>query len=114
MGDMLGAIQVPALFVFGGGDHVISVDDVLRVRCALQSGKRSYRIRLFPDVPHGWLNDTMSGRYWPEAAEQAWSMLLTFLDDVLQKRWPGVGRMRWKFESNVAPTYGLSKNRRLA
>jgi carboxymethylenebutenolidase len=114
MGQMLAALSAPALFVFGEADHVISLDDVLRVRGALEAGKRSYRMRVFADVPHGWLNDTMPGRYRPDAARKAWAMLLEFLDDVLQRRWPGEGRVRWEFLSDVAYTYDFSKNRRLA
>jgi carboxymethylenebutenolidase len=114
MGEMLAALAPPALFVFGEGDHVISLDDVLRVRGALESARRSYRMRIFADVPHGWLNDTMPGRYRPTAAQAAWLMLLTFLEEVLDGRWPGAGRIRWEFESDIAPTYDFSKNRRLA
>ena len=112
MGDMLRALRAPALLVFGEGDHVISLDDVLRTRGALEAGRRSYRMRVFPDVPHGWLNDTMPGRYRPEAARAAWQMLLTFLDDVLNAGWPGANCVRWEFESGIAPTYDFSKNRR--
>src|SRR5262249_39793765 len=114
MGEMLGALQAPALLVFGEGDHVISLDDILRVRGALETTRRSYRMRVFPDVPPGWLNDTMPGRYRPTAAQAAWRLLLTFLEEVLDGRWPGAGRIRWEFESDVAPTYDFSNNRRLA
>jgi len=114
MGEMLATLSAPTLFVFGEGDHVISLEDVLRLRGALETGKRNYRMRIFPDVPHGWLNDTMPGRYRAEAAREAWSMLLEFLEDVLQDRWPGKGRLRWEFESDIARTYDFSKNRRLA
>ncbi len=114
VGEMLAALSAPALFVFGEADHVISLDDVLRVRGALEAGKRSYRMRVFSDVPHGWLNDTMPGRYRADAAREAWAMLLEFLDDVLQHRWPAEGRVRWEFSSDVAVTYDFSNNRRLA
>jgi carboxymethylenebutenolidase len=114
LGDMLRTLQAPALFVFGEGDHVISVDDVVRVRSELEAGRCSYRMRLFADVPHGWLNNTMPGRYRPEAAHEAWALLLAFLDDVFNGRWPGQGRVRWEFESDIAPTYDFSNNRRLA
>ena len=113
MGEMLAQVSAPMLFVFGEGDHVISLDDVLRVRAALEAAKRAYRMRIFPDVPHGWLNDTMPGRYRPEAAREAWAMLLEFLDEVLNNRWPGNGRVRWEFESDIATTYDFSQNRRL-
>jgi carboxymethylenebutenolidase len=114
MAEMLAALAAPTLFVFGEGDHVISLGDVLRVRGALEVARRSYRMRVFPDVPHGWLNDTMPGRYRPAAAQAAWSMLLAFLEEVLDGRWPGSDRIRWEFESNISPTYDFSKNRRLA
>jgi carboxymethylenebutenolidase len=112
MGEMLAAVSAPILFIFGEGDHVISLEDVLRVRGALERGKRSYRMRVFPDVPHGWLNQTMPGRYRPEPARMAWSLLLAFLDEVLCGRWPGGGRIRWEFESDISPVYDFSKNRR--
>ena len=114
LGEMLASLSAPALFVFGEADHVISLDDVLRVRGALEAGKRSYRMRVFADVPHGWLNDTMPGRFRAEPAREAWGMLLEFLDDVLQGRWPGERRVRWEFSSDVDCTYDFTKNRRLA
>ncbi len=114
MSEMLAAMSAPTLFVFGEADHVISLNDVLRLRGALEAGKRSYRMRLFRDVPHGWLNDTMPGRYRAAAAQEAWTLLLQFLDDVLQRRWPGDRRVRWEFMSDLAETYDFSKNRRLA
>ena len=111
--DMLPRISAPALFVFGEADHIISVENVQRVRAALESGRRSYRMKIFPDAPHGWLNDTMPGRYRPEAAAEAWSLLLGFLGQVFGRRWPPVGRVRWEFESNISQAYDFSKNVRL-
>ena len=106
---MLRGLRVPTLLVFGEADHIISVDDVLRVRAALEAGRRSYRMKIFPDVPHGWLNDTMPGRYHRETAEAAWSMLLDFLKDAFDGRWPP-GRVYWEFESDTGQTYDFSKN----
>ena len=110
MEAMLRSLSAPALFVFGEADHIISLDDVLRLRAALEAGQRSYRMKIFPDAPHGWLNDTMPGRYRPEPAAQAWSLLLQFLEDVFDGRWPPPGRVRWEFESDTSQTYDFSKN----
>jgi carboxymethylenebutenolidase len=88
------------------------LEDVLRVRGALEQGKRSYRMRVFRDVPHGWLNDTMPGRFRPEAARRAWSVLLEFLDDVVCGRWPGADRVGWEFESDTSHAYDFANNRR--
>jgi carboxymethylenebutenolidase len=110
---MLRTIRAPALFVFGEADHIISIDDVLRVRAALEAGRRSYRMKVFAEAPHGWLNDTMPGRYRPQAAAAAWSLLLDFLSETFDRRWPPPGRVRWEFDGDISPTYDFSKNLRL-
>jgi len=45
-------------------------------------------------MPHGWLNDTMPGRYRAKEAEEAWGVLLAFLGDVFGGNWPGKGQVR--------------------
>jgi carboxymethylenebutenolidase len=111
MGDMLRELHAPALFVYGERDHTISLDDVRRVRDALESARRSYRMKVFADMPHGFLNDTMPGRYRPTAAAQAWQLLLAFLAEVFAGQWHG--RVRWEFEGASAMDYDFSKNVRL-
>src|SRR5262249_14684282 len=86
--ERLRALGAPALFIFGERDHLISLDDVRRVRNALEDAGRSYRMKVFAGMPHGWLNDTMPGRYRAREAEQAWGLLLAFLADVFSGRWP--------------------------
>src|SRR5229473_37197 len=63
MQEMMRALGAPALLVFGERDHLISLDHVRRVRDALEEARRSYRMKVFADMPHGFLNDTMPGRY---------------------------------------------------
>lgn len=113
MTDMLREMTAPALFIFGENDHTISLDDIRRMRNALEDARCSYRIRVFGQVPHGWLNDTMPGRYRGREAQQAWSMLLVFLDEVLSGAWPGQGRVRWEFAGDTGVDYDFSKNVRL-
>ena len=112
MGDMLRELAAPALFVYGERDHTISLADIRRVREALEDGLRSYRMRVFLGMPHGWLNDTMPGRYRATEAEEAWSMLRAFLGDVFGGQWPGA-QVRWEFEAAAAPDYDFAKNVRL-
>jgi carboxymethylenebutenolidase len=112
MTGMLPAIGAPALFVYGERDHTISLADVRSVRDVLEEGRRSYRMKVFAGMPHGWLNDTMPGRYRAKEAEEAWIVLLRFLSDVFSGRWPGA-EVRWEFESASAPDYDFSNNRRL-
>jgi len=111
MGDLLRELHAPALFVFAERDHTISLDDVRRVRDTLEAARRSYRMQVFPDVPHGFLNDTMPGRYRAKEAAQAWQLLLAFLAEVFAGQWNG--RVRWEFEGASSPDYDFSKNVRL-
>jgi len=77
--SLIGKVSCPVLGVFGEADHLISVDDVLRFRDCLEKYKKSYHVRIYRGAPHGWLNDTMPGRYRKEAAWDAWGLLLSFL-----------------------------------
>ena len=112
MGDMLPRLHAPALFVFGERDHTISLDNVRRVRDALEDGRRSYRMKVFADMPHGFLNDTMPGRYRPQQAKEAWAFLLVFLREVFSGTWPGE-RVRWEFEGASGADYDFTRNVRL-
>ena len=113
VGEFIQRLSCPVLGVFGDSAHIISVDDVLRFRHALEDGWKSYFIRIFKDAPHGWLNDTMPGRYRPVAAEAAWALLFHFLEEHL-----GSGerssRVTWEFEGDVPVDYDFSKAVRLA
>ena len=113
MQEMMRSLSAPVLFVYGEPDHTISLADIRRARDALEDGRCSYRMKVFPGMPHGWLNDTMPGRYRAKEAEEAWGMLLAFLGDVFGGRWPGKGQVRWEFESAISVDYDFSKNVRL-
>ncbi|MCL6592809.1 MAG: dienelactone hydrolase family protein [Alicyclobacillus sp.] len=107
--QLIPRLQAPFFCVFGEGDHVISMQDVVRLRNAFEAARKSYRMVVFPNVPHGFLNDTMPGRYRPQAAAAAWQMLLDFLDDVFVRGWPQQ-RVKWEFTSDISPDYDFSKN----
>ena len=111
IGDLIGRIGCPVLGLFGEGDNIISLDDVRRFRNQLETFKKSYVIRLYRDAPHGWLNDTMPGRYRAAAAQDAWRFLLSFLEKTCSDDWEG-DRVVWTFESNVSPDYDFTKNKR--
>ncbi len=110
---LIARIQCPVLGVFGEADFLISIADVQRFRAALEAHRKSYHIRIFAGMPHGWLNDTMPGRYRPKEAEEAWQLALDFLRRVEQGGFPR-DRVRWLFESDSAIDYDPRKNVRLA
>jgi len=99
--ELIAQVNCPVLGVFGEADHIISLDDVLRFRNCLEKSKKNYHIRVYPGAPHGWLNDTMPGRYRREAAEAAWALLHDFLARVWDGGYPG-DRVRWAFDSDTA------------
>jgi carboxymethylenebutenolidase len=112
MPDMIARLSAPSLFIFGEADHTISRDQVLRLRGALESHRKSYRMRLIANAPHGFLNDTMPGRYRAREARMAWDMLLSFLGEVSEGRW-SADRVRWEFDCDSGREYDFSNNIRL-
>jgi carboxymethylenebutenolidase len=113
MATLLSRLPCPVLGVFGEGDFLIAVDDVRRWRDTLEANRKSYQIKLFAGMPHGWLNDTMPGRYRAREAEEAWQLMIEFVRRVNDGGYPA-DRVRWHFESDIAVDYDPSKNVRLA
>lgn len=111
--QLIERLSCPVLGIFGEADHIISVDDVLRFRGCLERARKNYHVRLYPAAPHGWLNDTMPGRYRKEAAQDAWKLMISFLRRSFGEGW-NPGRIRWTFESDTATDYDFTKNVRLA
>ena len=110
--DVIAEVDCPVFGSFGEADHIISLDDVRRFRNCLEDKKKSYEIHVFKDAPHGWLNDTMPGRYRREQAEAGWAAQLRFLSWVFDpKRDPKV--ISWKYFCDSRPDYDFSKNVRL-
>ena len=110
---ILEGIQAPILGIFGEHDQVVSVENVRRLQDLLQSKRKSYEFKLFRDMPHGWFNSTMPGRYRPKEAEPAWSLIMDYLRRVHAGEFPS-DRVIWRFESNIAPDYDFSTKVRLA
>jgi carboxymethylenebutenolidase len=110
---ILARVSAPVLGIWGEDDFVVSVDDMRRLRDVLERERKSYEFVLFRDMPHGWFNSTMPGRYRPRQTDQAWSLIMDFLDRVHAGAFPA-GRAKWRFESDIAVDYDFSKKVRLA
>jgi carboxymethylenebutenolidase len=110
--SLISRVQAPVLGIFGEKDHVISIEDVQRLRGALERHDRSYQITVYGDAPHGWLNDTMPGRYRPEIARRSWEEMVGFLERVLSNGYdPSL--IEWRFAGAKHPDYDFTKNVRL-
>jgi carboxymethylenebutenolidase len=110
--DLVARVGCPVLGIFGEADHIISVDDVARFRNCLEKYKKSAHIRIYRDAPHGWLNDTMPGRYRKEAANDAWKLMMAFLKKCFTGGWDK-DRITCTYESDYSSSYDFSKNVRL-
>jgi carboxymethylenebutenolidase len=110
--ELIAQVNCPVLGVFGEADHIISLDDVLRFRNCLEKSKKNYHIRVYPGAPHGWLNDTMPGRYRKDAAKDAWSLITAFLKQCFAGGWSN-DKIVGKYESECSGNYDFSKNVRL-
>ena len=110
--EVIAGIDCPVLGIFGEADHVISLEDVRRLRDCLDRHDKSYTIKLYPDAPHGWLNDTMPGRYRRPQAEAGWALQLAFLRSVLDPSYDRSRRIQI-YECEHSADYDFTKNVRM-
>jgi carboxymethylenebutenolidase len=108
---LLQQISCPVQGIFGELDNLVPVENVLRMCSVLAAAKKSFDIRVYADAPHGFLNDTMPGRYRASQAQGAWSQIVSFLDGTLN-RGSDKERVVWRFESDTSVHYDFTKNRR--
>ncbi len=110
--DMLAKITCPVFGSFGSDDHIISIDDVRKLRDTLEKHRKSYDIHIYNGAPHGWLNDTMPGRYRKPQAEAGWAAQQRFLARVLAPDYKNEP-ITCNFEASYSSNYDFSKNVRL-
>jgi carboxymethylenebutenolidase len=110
--DVIEDVDCPIFGSFGEADHLIALDDIRRFRNCLEDKKKSYEIHVFKGAPHGWLNDTMPGRYRREQAEAAWAAQLRFLETVFDPNRKQES-ISWKFFCESGADYDFTKNVRL-
>lgn len=112
--DIIAKVECPVLGVFGEADHIISLDDVRRFRGELERRNKNFEINVYRDAPHGWLNDTMPGRYRRAQAEAAWADQLLFLDEVFSGVFDEDTTTRvQRYNASVGTDYDFKKNVRL-
>lgn len=104
-------IKCPLTAVFGELDNLIHRDNIVRMFTVLAQAKKSFDIRIYADAPHGFLNDTMPGRYRPAQSEAAWSQITSFLRSVFAGEWKKE-RAIWRFEADSSVDYDFTKMKR--
>jgi carboxymethylenebutenolidase len=113
IGKLLERVSCPVQWIFAELDNLVSLENILRMRNVLEDAKKSFDIRIYPDAPHGFLNDTMPGRYRPDQAKAAWQQIITFLETVLDTGWDRE-RVIWRFIGETSSNYDFSKHKRWA
>jgi carboxymethylenebutenolidase len=112
LADIIAATDCPVLGMFGETDHLISIEDVRRFRDCLERHGKAYAIHIWRDAPHGWLNDTMPGRYRRAQAEAAWAEQRVFLREVLAPEFDHSRRVQ-RYAADVAADYDFNRNVRM-
>jgi carboxymethylenebutenolidase len=111
--ELVGKIDCPVLGQFGEADHIISIDDVRRLRNALEKHGKRFTFNVYRDAPHGWLNYGMPGRYRRDMAERPLADQRAFLAEVLG---PDYDRTRvvQRWHSDIGASYDFRANKRQA
>ena len=110
--DLIARVDCPVLGMFGEKDHIISIEHLRKLRNSLEKHGKTFHIEMLAGAPHGWLNDTMPGRYRKPQAEQGWADQQKFLARVLSPNWTPDPVFQ-AYDCSFAKAYDFSKNVRL-
>lgn len=100
--EVIRSVTAPTLGVFGELDQQISIQDVRDLRSKLEEHKKNYEFKVFPGVPHDWMNDTLSSQYRQPDSEAAWDYIMNFLDSVYKGEAYPSDRVRWRMSTEYA------------
>jgi carboxymethylenebutenolidase len=109
--QLMQEIKCPLTAVFGELDNLIHRDNIVRMGSVLAQAKKSFDIRIYADAPHGFLNDTMPGRFRPAQTEGAWQQTTSFLRSVFAGEWKK-HRLIWRFQADTSANYDFSAMKR--
>lgn len=110
--ELIAAGGAPVLGLWGERDHTMSVEQVRRVRDLLEDARRDYDFTIYEGMPHGWLNDTMPGRFRAEAAEEAFRAIVDWLHARFARSGSPRTHVEWLFRSRIATDYDFGSNER--
>jgi carboxymethylenebutenolidase len=108
---LIAQMSSPLVAVFGELDNLIPLKNIVRMIDVLADAKKSFDVRVYADAPHGFLNDTMPGRFRAEQTRAAWNQITAFLDAVFSGKYRR-DRVVWRFESDSSVDYDFTKMKR--
>jgi carboxymethylenebutenolidase len=109
--QLLREMKCPLTAVFGELDNLIPLNNILRLCTVLADARKSFGTRVYPDAPHGFLNDTMPGRYRAAQSDAAWNQITSFLQSVFAGEWKR-DRATWRFEADSSVNYDFTQMKR--
>jgi carboxymethylenebutenolidase len=104
-------MSCPMVAVFGELDNLIPLNNIVRMISVLAGAKKSFDVRVYAGAPHGFLNDTMPGRFRAEQTHAAWNQITTFLNAAFTGKYPK-DRVIWRVESDTSVDYDFTKMKR--
>ena len=81
--DLVRNIRCPILGNYAGADRGISESDIDLLKKTLVKHGKTFDIKIYPEAPHAFFNDTGSS-YRPDAAKDAWNRVLQFYNKYLK------------------------------
>lgn len=81
--DLVKNIQCPILCNYAGADIAITESEINLLKQALKKYGKTFDVKIYPEAPHGFFNDTRES-YRPEAAKDAWERTLNFYSKYLK------------------------------
>jgi len=106
--ELMDRVTAPTLYVYGEKDHTTPISRVFSFRDEMEKHHKSCEIRLEPDMHHGWMNDTMPGRYRQKESAEAWDRIIEFLERVDSGYYPK-DLVKIRFEADFARDYDFKK-----
>ncbi len=106
---LMDRVTAPSLYVYGEKDHTTPIERVFAFRDEMERHGKTCEVRLVADMPHGWMNDTMLGRYRQKEAEEAWDWIMDFLERV-HTGYFKPDQVYLDFEADFAVDYDFTRN----
>jgi carboxymethylenebutenolidase len=110
--ELIAKIKCPIHAIYGEACHTQPVADVRELRNCLERHRKSFKIIVSRDAPHGFLNDTMPGRYRRAQAEAGWASQAEFLRQIFAPDYDS-SRLIQIYQSDISVNYDFIKNVRL-
>ncbi len=82
--DSLKYVVAPILYIHGGQDQWIPQREAERLAQGLKQFGKPGEVKIYPDCPHAFFNDTRPDVYRPQQAKDAWQRTLRFLGTYLK------------------------------